>query len=82
MVSPQSTVCVCMKEVEAVCPEQGVWDQDDDDGLTFGWHQLKDLQNMEIKKVLHFVPPGKFHRVTARVRRSYMAQPEPSGSNT
>lgn len=31
-----SLPCVCMKEVEAVSGEQGVWDQNDDDGLTFG----------------------------------------------
>lgn len=27
--------------------------------------QLKDLQNMEGKKVLQFLPSGEFHRVTA-----------------
>lgn len=52
-------VCVPVKEVEAVCLGSGWW--------VDLWiaSQLKDLQNMEGKKVLHFVPSGKFHRVTA-----------------
>lgn len=34
-----------------------------DDDLTFGKHlTFKNLENMEAKKVLHFVPSGKFYK--------------------
>lgn len=65
---PQSVcVGVCMKKGWPRQLEwaQSVWNQNND-GLTF-WKasHLKELQNMEATKVLHFVPSGKFHRVVA-----------------
>lgn len=58
------SMCVYERYWEGITRECWVLgSRDNDDGLTFGKRlTLKNLENMEAKKVLHFVPSGKFYR--------------------